>query len=312
MKDLISVVIPTHNREKIILEAIQSVRKQTYSNFEIIVVDDGSTDRTRDLIAGLGDPRIHYVYQQNAGPAAARNTGIKKANGRYVGFLDSDDLWHPRKLEKQLDIMGKNGSVGLVSTWSQYLNFDGETLFVKKCRVGDMRNYIRFLLLFPDKAFTGTPTLLVRKECFEKAGDFDTGLSLFEDWDLCFRIGLLYDIRVVHEPLTYVRVDEQSYSSLSGDVRFRDMYFRYLDKAFGHKDLPREIISIKGKSYSHAYWAVGQRSLYKSGNIAMARDCFLKSLHHSARQIFRPGFMIAYLLSYLPPVFLKTYKKIRH
>jgi len=102
-----SVIIPTYNRRAFLEEAVQSVRAQTYRDFEIIIVDDGSTDDTAAFVEA-NRQHLKYVYQENAGPSAARNTGIARASGRYVTFLDSDDLWHPRKLEVQTAFMQSN------------------------------------------------------------------------------------------------------------------------------------------------------------------------------------------------------------
>ncbi len=311
MNDLVSVIIPTYNRSAILLEAVDSVLKQSHQNFELWVVDDGSTDNTRQIIEQIADRRVFYLFQENAGPAAARNTGIGKARGKYIAFLDSDDLWHPRKLEKQMAVFRKESGVGLISTWSTYLNSEGRFLFKKSCRAKDTKDYLKYLLLHPDKAFTGTPTLLVKKECFDRVGLFDEGQLLFEDWDLCFRIGLHFDIRVINEPLTTIRTDEQSFSSLSDEPRFKTMHLRYLEKAFGQEGLPEEILKIKSKSYSNAFLSLGHRALYRSKNKRRAREFFSQSLRCDPWKILNPGFSLALSLSLLPRIFLDAYKKIR-
>ena len=311
MNGLISVVIPTHNRAAILLEAVESVLKQTYQNFEILIVDDGSTDNTKGIVKSVDDQRIFYLFQENAGPAAARNTGIRKAKGEYVAFLDSDDLWHPRKLEKQMDIFRREDGVGLVSTGSTYLDSEGKCIFKKACRAHDTTEYLKYLVLSPDKAFTGTPTLLVKKECFAKVGLFDERQLLFEDWDLCFRIGLRYEIRVINETLTTIRMDKQSFSSLSDELRFKTMHLRYLEKAFGYEGLPEEILKIKRQSYSNAFWSLGHRTLYRSKKFRMSRELLSQSLHYSPWKIFDPGFFAALILSHLPPSFLDAFQKIR-
>ena len=105
---MISVIIPTFNREKTILRAIDSVLSQTYKDIELIIVDDGSTDNTKDIVESIDDIRIKYIFQKNSGAAEARNTGIKNAQGKYIAFQDSDDYWYPDKLEKQLAYLEDN------------------------------------------------------------------------------------------------------------------------------------------------------------------------------------------------------------
>ena len=106
---MISVIIPTYNREKLIMPAIDSVLKQTYQDIELIVVDDGSTDRTVELLKTIKDPRFYFVQtERNSGAPAARNIGIKQSKGEYIAFHDSDDIWMPHKLEKQLKFLKEN------------------------------------------------------------------------------------------------------------------------------------------------------------------------------------------------------------
>ena len=107
---MISVIIPTYNREKFLPATIDSVLRQTYSDYEIIVVDDGSTDGTQEVIEKLYGGKLKYIYKNNGGPASARNVGLKNASGNYIAFLDSDDLWFPEKLETQIRFMEKNHS----------------------------------------------------------------------------------------------------------------------------------------------------------------------------------------------------------
>ena len=125
MQPKISIIIPTFNCGDFIYRTIESVFAQTYKNYEIIIVDDGSTDSTKDkidLISKKGIP-INYIYQANAGPAAARNTGIRNAAGEYITFLDADDFWIPEKLELQVDVLERESDIGLV--YGDVKNYDG-------------------------------------------------------------------------------------------------------------------------------------------------------------------------------------------
>lgn len=121
--ELVSVIMPAYNSEKYVVDSIHSVLVQTYEIWELIVVDDGSTDDTKVVVQQFSDDRIVYVYQQNAGVAVARNNGISRARGRYIAFLDSDDLWLPNKLSKQLAFMREN-NYAFTYTWYQQFYSD--------------------------------------------------------------------------------------------------------------------------------------------------------------------------------------------
>lgn len=121
--ELISVIMPAYNSEKYIADSIISVLMQTYKNWELIIIDDGSKDATKNVIQRFQDKRIIYIYQKNEGVASARNNGISKANGRYIAFLDSDDLWLSNKLELQLNYM-QNHNYGFTYTWYRQFHIE--------------------------------------------------------------------------------------------------------------------------------------------------------------------------------------------
>ena len=121
----VSVIIPTYNRQDLVQEAIDSVLNQTFRDWELIVVDDGSTDQTPSVLQERYDSRIIYIYQENQGESAARNRGLYSATGEYVAFLDSDDLWHPKKLQRQIEVFAEKPELGLVSTQAYWINYEG-------------------------------------------------------------------------------------------------------------------------------------------------------------------------------------------
>ena len=288
MEKLVSVIIPTYNREDLIKDAISTVLAQTYKNFEIIVVDDGSEDGTAEVVRGFGDERIKYIFQENSGVSAARNNGIKNASGEYVAFLDSDDLWHPEKLEKQLSVLENNPEAGVVTTSSKYTT--------KKIRKYCTKSNI---LLTPNKVFCGTPTLLIRKNVLEKTGLFDVDMRFCEDWDLFFRASLVSKIQNVPEVLTYVRTHEESLSKISPVTQFKEGYLKFLDKSFNNENLPPEMLKMKNRAYSYAHWVIGLWALRKSKDYKAAREEFIKSLEYSPSKIFNAKFSAALLLSCL-------------
>lgn len=175
----VSVVIPTYNYAQYIKEAIDSVLAQTYKDYEIIVVDDGSTDDTKGTVSQYG-PEIEYIRQENQGPSAAKNTGIRNSKGEYIGILDSDDLWLPSKLEKQIKVFEANSGLGLV--YSDGFVFGEEPAWDDFSFGGNM-NFYRGRIF--DKLLLGNfipcCSTLIKRGCFDKVGLFDIKLSACED-----------------------------------------------------------------------------------------------------------------------------------
>jgi len=201
----VSVIIPTYNRVHLVGRAIRSVLNQTYQDFEIIVVDDGSTDNTEEVVESFNDPRIRYIrHEKNRGGSAARNTGIRASRGEYVAFLDSDDEWLPEKLEKQLSVFEEDSTCGAVYTDFLYMLPDGN---VKLCQNYHPEGWILKKLLSSNVVGT-TSTVIVKRECFETVGLFDESLLSCQDWDMWIRIAKRYSFRKVPEPLTKYRVHQ--------------------------------------------------------------------------------------------------------
>jgi glycosyltransferase involved in cell wall biosynthesis len=195
----VSVIIPVYNRAHLVNRAIESVLNQTYQDFELIVVDDGSTDNTAEVVHSVRDERIKYVrHQSNRGPSAARNTGIRAASGELIGFLDSDDEWLPEKLQRQVDKFDSaSANVGLV--YGGYVVIDNE----KKKTIREVYPKKRGYMFKEMLKMAGPPDYvsmtLVRRECFEKVGLFDEGMRFVEDWDMWVRIAAQYKFDFVGE-----------------------------------------------------------------------------------------------------------------
>ena len=184
-------------------EALDSVLQQTFTDFEVIIVDDGSTDNILDWATTISDPRVRLVSQQNRGLAGARNTGIHEGQGTYLAFLDADDCWHPTKLAKQLSILQTSPAVGVVYTWMQLIDAEGSLTgrTVKNCVEGSIWSE---LILLNCVGSGSTP--MVRRSCFEQVGLFDENLgSYMEDRDMWLRIAPHYEFAVVKELLVDYR-----------------------------------------------------------------------------------------------------------
>jgi len=196
----VSVILPTYNRAHLIFRAIKSVLDQTYQNFELIVVDDGSTDNTEYVVKSFDDERIKYVkHGQNKGANAARNTGIRIAKNDYIAFQDSDDEWLPEKLEKQMKIFDMvRPKVGVV--YSGYWKIkNNRKMYLPLREIAQKDGDLSKILL--RKNFVSGVTSVVRKDCFEKAGVFDEQLPRLQEWELWIRISKHYDFKCVNEPL---------------------------------------------------------------------------------------------------------------
>lgn len=200
MSELVSVVIPTHNRADLLPRAIESVLKQTYNNIEIIVVSDGSTDNTKEIVNAYSckDQRVKFIeYFPACGGNIARNTGIEAAGGAYIAFLDDDDEWLQTKLEKQVKLLEQDANIGLVYTGVHiiYVNENVEYNSLSKV-CGDLKK--RILI---DNCVGTTSTVMLKKEVLQKSGMFDVNLKALQDYDLWIRVAQHADIAVVPEPM---------------------------------------------------------------------------------------------------------------
>lgn len=221
-KPEISVVIPTYNRRELIVEAIESVLAQTYSDFEIIVVDDGSTDDTAERLRPYMN-RVQYVVQRNRGVAAARNAGIQLAQGEFICFLDSDDLWEPVKLEAQLRFTRDHPEYGLIST--EIMGFDAERKSAgqSKAKMYEIRNgMVLEHLLFGN--WIQTSTVMLRRSCLDEVGWFDEDVGQFgEDWLLWMRVASRFPVYFLPEPLVSYRFHPGQLTQYHTEEQFRSL-----------------------------------------------------------------------------------------
>jgi len=230
----LSVIIPAFNASSFISQAIESVLTQTYTDYELIVVDDGSTDDTASLVMRYGE-RLQYVYQKNQGLSSARNTGIAKAEGGLLAFLDADDYWGREKLEHQVTLLDSSAETGVVYTALKVVDSDGREIGERGCL---RRGHLFSSLL--TKNYVTPSSAIVRRECLEKAGTFDENLSAAEDWDLWLRIAPFYPFDFVDLPLTFYRVHE---GSMHKDLdRMERNVFQVLDKLFKREALNQEVV----------------------------------------------------------------------
>jgi glycosyltransferase involved in cell wall biosynthesis len=287
---LISAIIPTYNHGAFIREAINSALAQTYKNYEIIIVDDGSTDDTasivRKFISSVGQRHeIRYIYQENSGPSSARNKGIKEAKGDYVAFLDSDDMWEPDKLAKQVRYMETNNLRGLCCAGYDLVNEAGTQIGAHQLFYENKRDVLRDLLI--RNVVSTCSTVMVNRECFDIVGLFDESLQVAEDWDMWIRLIRKYDFSHIPESLVKVRVRTASQSA-SGDKNLQND-LKFLGKLFSDPELKNRHI-VKARAYSARYLsaAIAYR---ENGRLSDMRACALKAGSLYPPHIFSKKFL---------------------
>ena len=325
---LVSVIIPCFNRADIVGETIESVLSQSYARFEIIVIDDGSTDNTSEVVSAYADRRIRYFYKANGGLSAARNSGLDAARGEFTAFLDSDDVWYPWKLKAQMEIFGRYPNVGLV--WSDMSTFTvaGEVLAERHLRdyysayevvnleanhpptgslselVSDgparLANCPFYVFEVFHEMFSGNlihpSTAIVRRERLQKSGPFEpeiTGLGA-EDYHFYFRICAHGPVAFLDAPTTLYRVHA---SQLSGCNRLHEA--RGNLKVVKHwlerrpPTLPHPVVR-RSLANSHAW--LGAEELDAGDSRAATRHLW-QSLRFDARQ---PSTILLLILSLFP------------
>ncbi len=215
---IVSVIIPTFNRASWLIGAIDSVLNQTFQDFELIVVDDGSTDGTLEMVAEYGD-RIQYFYQPNRGPAAARNLGIKKAKADLITFLDSDDRWLKGKLQTQVDLTRKNPAIKICYT---------DEIWIRKgVRVNQKKVHRKYSGWIYQQCLPlciiSPSSVMIHREVFDKVGLFDEDFLVCEDYDLWLRVSRLFPITFIDQPLIIKNGghEDQLSHQLWGMDRFR-------------------------------------------------------------------------------------------
>lgn len=244
---LVSVIVPTYNRAALLQQTVESVLAQTYPNIELIVVDDGSTDETPEMLKQYAGRLVH-IRKQNEGGTAARNTGIQAVHGEYLNFLDHDDIFLPTKIERQVEILNARPEVGLVHCGYYRMDKDGRYIdIVNFLPEGDVRRVI-VLGCF---CWSGAP--LIRRECIDKVGVFDESVWS-SDADMWLKIAIAgYHFGCVQEPLGGYRILADS--SMADVERTERMDMAILDRVFANPHLPKEAYEAKNLGYfNQRFW----------------------------------------------------------
>lgn len=281
----VSVIIPTYDRANMLPRAIDSVARQTWGSWELVVVDDGSTDCTEAVVSKIDDPRVKYLrHHQNRGAAAARNTGIRAAKGRYIAFLDSDDEWLPEKLETQLRCVAQCHVRKIGVVYSRTISCDRARQRMKPqetpIREGDV-----FTTLLEGWCPATTSSVLVARESLIAVGGFDENLQSYHDYDLWLKLARSNQFHAVDEPL--VIMHEHDAARLSTESAARAEALEDFIAKWGPTMRARlgdgVIRSFRRKHMSSVLWNAARESL-KADDRGQAARLLARSVAMSHRR----------------------------
>lgn len=243
---VISVVVPAYNVEKTIKETIQSIQRQTFSDFELIVINDGSTDGTLDVLKTLEEPRMKVFSYENGGLPEARNRGIDRSTGEFITFIDADDLWTADKLELQLAALQNHTEAGLVYSWTSFMDSEGKA-FSKDTPVFYEGNIYPQLLI--GNFINSGSNVMLRRQAIESVGKFDASLKSIEDWEYWLRVAAKWPFAVVPK---YQILYRQSPTSMASKVDVMEKYsLLVIERAF--QAAPAELQYLKKRSIASTY-----------------------------------------------------------
>lgn len=252
---LISVIIPVYNGERTIEQTVKSVLNQTFPDFELIVINDGSADSTLDILARFHDPRIKVFSFPNSGLSASRNRGIDHASGEFVSFIDADDLWTSDKLEAQLKSLRENPEATVSYSWTDFIDDSGNKLGFGIHQTINGYVFPNLLTFF----FIGSGSnALIRKKVFDDVGRFDETLTSAEDLDMFLRLATRYQFSAVPVPQILYRITDNSMSR--NVIRQEKETVKVIDRAFGSEP-GKSLTHLKKKSYANLYIYLASHTL---------------------------------------------------
>lgn len=271
----VSVVIPAYNTLAYLPQSLASALEQTFTDFDVLIVDDGSADGVAAWAAQLSDPRVRLVTQANQGLPGARNTGVAGTEGEYIAFLDGDDLWRPDKLTKQVALLDKRPEVGLVHSSVRFIDARGDATSSPVAAHGDGDLYREFLTFNEFYMVRCGSTPLVRRACFDRVGVFDPSLKFAEDWEMWTRVAAHYHVAALSENLVSYR---QHASNLTRNYAIMTPHFsKIIERAFS--SAPGKYQHLKGRAYGRTHLSAAWRAFYAEDYAeasALRRQAFLQ------------------------------------
>jgi glycosyltransferase involved in cell wall biosynthesis len=269
----VSIITSTYNRSYLVGDAIRSVQAQTFTDYEMIIVDDGSPDNTHDVVTGFDDPRIRYVYQPNAGLAAGRNTAIRHSRGEYVAFLDDDDLYLPHNLQTQLAMLESRPEIGWTTGGYQVTNMEGEVGYEHQAWLEypqlDLHTWLFHCPTCPS-------AVVMRRAWLERVGGFDEQLPQTEDWDLWLRLAYAgCQMACVESIVCQYRL--HNLNMVHNAVKQKRGTILMLDKFFANPQLEPNLQAMQPTIYAYAYLKSASRE-YIANDIAEARSDMARAI----------------------------------
>jgi glycosyltransferase involved in cell wall biosynthesis len=276
----VSVIVPAHNAERTLESTLHSILVQTFTDYEVLVVDDGSTDGTARIAADTGAPVV-CLRQQHGGVSTARNHGLAHAKGRYVAFLDADDLWEPEKLQRQLALMTAHPEIG--ACFTGYLRVDDAVNVIGRAHARDYTDFCAALLL-GSMVVQLTSTALLRKSVTDDVAGFDPAFSQCADWDYALRLSTRTRFAQLDVPLARYR---QSSTSMSSNIALLESdTFAVLNKFFS-TDSAGPYRYLRRRCYSNQ-WMILSGSYLHAGLPHHAVRCMLRGVRLHPSNVRRP------------------------
>ena len=274
MTPRISVVVPAYNAAVYLPHAIDSVLAQTYPDWEIVIVDDGSTDNTCAVVDSYRptlQDKLQYIHQPNRGVSAARNTGIRAARGQFIALLDGDDVWLPHRLERGLKALDADSAAGLVHARVARIDTQGAVTGQLKVEPNYLSGRIAHFI-YTRRAHLICTTVVFRKSCLEAAGWFDEAMRTTEDRDLWFRIALRYKVAYINEVLAYYRLSPSSTTANLDLLLKWQLYFVVKHHKSGAATRLERLQAL-----GNIYRELGD-SLFRSGAVTKAIGSYLRAV----------------------------------
>lgn len=278
---MVSVILTTYNRAHLVAESIYSVLHQTYSDLELLIVDDGSTDETQQLVEEIYDARIRYFKMPHTGRTAIlKNYALQQAKGQYLAFIDSDDWWHERKLEKQLQLLIQQPGIGFSIT---------DAITIKDGAVLSPRTYPRnqgveyasiFDRLKENRFVVYNPTLLMRRHCIDKTGGFDETMPFGSDYHFNMRLAWHYQAGILYESLLWRRLHEGNESSQL-PVENYEGFVQTFEYLYQQRMVSKKYLH---RAKGHAFYSIG--NIYRQRqDLPKARKHYRQSLVYNPIQL---------------------------
>jgi len=264
----VSVIVPAYNAEQTIVETICSVQAQTFSDFELIVIDDGSTDRTLERLEAAGDSRLRVFSYENAGLPWARNRGIARATGEYLAFLDADDRWTSDKLASQVAALEARAAAGVAYSWTRFVDQNWRDLYEQRPVFFEGDVYRELLV----NNFTCSGSnVLVRRQAIEATGGFDVSLKMSEDWEFYVRLAARWPFVVVpRHQILYRQWPGSMSSSMSATPDLWEEHgIRAIERVF--ESVPADLQPLKKECLARYYLRIAHRSLVSAADRAAVR-----------------------------------------